>query len=156
MKKAIIVIVLIICYIQKYEYVDLSKFASERIKVEVKGEVNKPGVYEIPYQSNVKDAIEAASGFRESANQEAINQANIVKQNDVIHVPKINNEKKQISINTATMEQLTTLNGVGPSTAQKIIDFRNEHGCFQTIEDIMKVKGIKQKLFDKMKDQITL
>lgn len=63
---------------------------------------------------------------------------------------------EKININTATAEQLDELYGIGPSRAQAIVDYRNEHGNFQSIEDIMKVNGIKQGEFDKIKDNITV
>jgi len=63
---------------------------------------------------------------------------------------------EKININTATAEQLDELYGIGPSRAQAIIDYRNEHGNFQSIEDIMKVNGIKEGEFDKIKDNITV
>lgn len=62
----------------------------------------------------------------------------------------------KININTATLGQLETLNGIGSTLAGRIVDYRQSSGPFKTIEDIMKVKGIKQGIFDKIKDQITV
>ncbi len=156
MKKIIIILILIVCYFQKYEYVDLSEFKSESITVEVKGEVEKPGVYELAYQSTIKDAIDAAQGVKSGANTDTINMNQIVTHNEVIVVDQKNDQVVQVSLNAATLEQLTSIKGIGPSTAQKIIDYRNENGLFKRIEDIMNVKGIKQKLFDKIKDSLRL
>ena len=69
--------------------------------------------------------------------------------------PPLQQEQKKISINSATEKELQTLTGIGPSMAQRIIAYRSQQP-FQTIEDIMKVKGIKEKLFAKIKEQITL
>ena len=62
----------------------------------------------------------------------------------------------KVDINTASAEQLDTLYGIGPTKAQAIIDYRNEHGKFQSVEDIKKVNGIKEGEFDKIKDNITV
>ena len=63
---------------------------------------------------------------------------------------------EKINLNTATLEELTTLERIGPKYAQRIIDYRETHGPFEKIEDIMKVKGIGQKTFDANKDVITV
>ena len=156
MKKIVVLLIFVVCYFQKYEFVDLKRFESETIKIEVKGEVNAPGVYKLAYQSTINDAIKAAKGFKENANSDAINLNQIVSANDVIVVGTINQAITSVSLNSATLEQLMTLKGVGPSTAQKIVDYRNENGSFKAIEEIMNVKGIKQKMFDRIKDSITL
>ncbi|NBL00161.1 MAG: ComEA family DNA-binding protein, partial [Erysipelotrichia bacterium] len=75
---------------------------------------------------------------------------------DVIVIQTIETEKRKVSINSASLEELTTLNGIGSATAQKIIDYRTQVRSFQTLEDIMQVKGIKEGLFAKIKDQICL
>lgn len=156
MFKTIIILIFVVLYFQKFTYVDLSNYQSDEIKVEIKGEVHNPDTYIVPYDSTIDDLIKIANGINEKANLESINLNQILKNNDVIVIPQIQNqESKKISINSATIEELSTLPGIGPAMAQRIIDYRNNQ-LFQKIEDIMNVKGIKEKLFMKIKDYITL
>ena len=78
----------------------------------------------------------------------------ILKQNDLIVLYPITD--KRTSINQANLEELQELPGIGPSIAQKIIDYRNEYGFFQKLDDIMRIKGIKNALFNKIKEHIRL
>lgn len=157
MKKALIILIVVICYFQRYDYIDLSRYQSELIHVEVKGEIKRPNVYELHYQSKLEDLIEKAGGFKDKADTSGLNMNKDLHDKDVIVIQKIDqNTKEKISINAATLEQLTQLNGVGPATAQKIIDYRNQVGSFQSLEEIMNISGIKEKLFAKIKDYICL
>ena len=156
MFKTIVILIFVVLYFQKFTYVDLSNYQSDEIKVEIKGEVHNPDTYIVPYDSTIDDLIKIANGTNEKANLESINLNQILKNNDVIVIPQIQNqETKKISINSATIEELSTLPGIGPAMAQRIIDYRNNQS-FQKIEDIMNVKGIKEKIFMKIKDYITL
>ena len=82
----------------------------------------------------------------------------ILKDADVLSIPYQIDEEElpRVSINQATHEELQQLDGIGPSTADAIIQYREEHGLYQTIEDIMKVKGIGNAKFEKIKEKITL
>ena len=82
----------------------------------------------------------------------------ILKDADVLSIPYQTNagEVPRISINQATRDELQQLDGIGPSTADAIIQYREEHGLYQTIEDVMKVKGIGNAKFEKIKEKITL
>ena len=82
----------------------------------------------------------------------------VLKDADVLSIPYQTDEKElpRVSINQATREELQQLDGIGPSTADAIIQYREEHGLYQTIEDIMKVKGIGNAKFEKIKEKITL
>ena len=156
MFRTIVILIFVVLYFQKFTYVDLSNYQSDEIKVEINGEVHNPDTYIVPYDSTIDDLIKIANGISEKANLESINLNQILKNNDVIVIPQIQNqESKKISINSATIEELSTLPGIGPAMAQRIIDYRNNQS-FQKIEDIMNVKGIKEKLFMKIKDYITL
>jgi competence protein ComEA len=143
--------------------------------VYVSGAVARPDVYELPPDSIVKDAIEAAGGPTGEADLNRINLARRVQDEEQIYVPQKGEESPPVSppsgpslsspsgqkgdkvnINTATAEELDTLPGVGPSIAQRIIDYRTTHGPFQSIEDIKKVKGIGDATFEELKDKITV
>ena len=155
MKTIIAIGVLILFYIsQTYTKVDLSSFQLETIRVEIKGEVTKPGVYELPKHATLEDLLQEASGAKETANLDAFNLTMPLLHQSVIVIGK-KQEKKCISINQADQKALMELNGVGEATAQRIIEYRMVQP-FQTIEDVMKIKGIKEKLFSKIKDEICL
>ena len=127
------------------------------LQVHVSGAVVNPGVYKLETGSRIIDAINAAGGFTSEAVQDNLNLAKPVEDGEQIKVStntpaQINNGK--ININTADLSQLQSLNGVGPSTAQKIIDYRNANGSFKTIEDLKKVSGIGDKTYAKFADKI--
>lgn len=136
---------------------------TEYIFVYVCGAVNREGVYELPSGSRVYQAIEVAGGFREDADMKAVNQAEVLEDEERIYVPVIGEEVQveseesgKININKASKEELMTLPGVGESRAESIIKYREDTGSFQNIEDIMQVSGIKEGLFEKIKDLITV
>lgn len=137
-----------------------------KIQVHVTGEVNKPGVYKLDEGSRIMDAVNAAGGFTAKADQNSLNLAKVLEDGEQILINSVDaslNQSSQsnsatnngkVNINTADLTLLQTLNGVGPSTAQKIIDYRNANGKFKAIEDLKKVSGIGDKTFEKFKDQI--
>lgn len=122
------------------------------------------------------DAIEAAGGITTNADIDRINLAYIVQDGQKINIPNVNSVEKEIyiienigeniiiediktsnnliNINTANQSELETLTGIGPSTALKIINYREENGKFKTIEDIKKVPGIGESKFDAIKNEI--
>lgn len=135
--------------------------------VHVCGEVVKPGVYELKAGARVYDAVELAGGLTEDAVEEAVNLAETVVDGQQIRIPdrqqagsmdvSIQAESEgKVNLNTATEEQLMTLSGVGSSRARDIIAYREEHGPFFVIEDVMKVPGIKEAAFAKIKEDITV
>ena len=87
--------------------------------------------------------------------ESAINRNMILSHRDVINIP-IRSEESCISINYANLDELTKVNGLGPKTAQSIIDYRNEFGLFQKLEDLLEVKGIGEKKLEKMRDSLCL
>lgn len=153
MKKLLLLFLFLIFITQKVNYVDLTQYKSNAIYVEVKGEVEYPDVYKLKYNSTMNDVLKKAK-LKKSADTSSINLTQTLHDKDVVVIPVYKNTK--ISINSATLDELCTLNGIGPSMAQKIIDYRNTYGSFKTIEDIMQVKGIKEKLYLKIKDYISL
>ncbi|WP_347300069.1 helix-hairpin-helix domain-containing protein [Dolosigranulum savutiense] len=142
----------------------------ELFMVDVKGEVHAPGVYELPADGRVKDAIAMAEGLTDEANELAINFAQKVEDQMVIYVPHIDDDagtpeiavagagsdsgELVVNINTATEQELMTLSGIGQAKAQQIIQYREENGLFDTPEDLMNVSGIGEKSFETLKDRI--
>ncbi|MBE5971258.1 MAG: hypothetical protein E7246_01865 [Lachnoclostridium sp.] len=137
------------------------------IYVHICGEVNKPGVYELPEGSRIFEAVEAAGGFTEEAAEASLNLAQVISDEAQIVIltmeeaeEKARMEREQaagiVNINTASKEQLMTLTGIGESRAEDIIRYRSESGGFQSIEEIMNVPGIKESAYLKIKDSITV
>lgn len=140
------------------------------------GEVNNPGVYELMRGDRVFQAVKKAGGVTEDAAQEYLNLAAEVTDGMRIRVPskeeaeRLKNDAEngwmedeqsaqqgvKVNLNTATLEQLMTLRGIGESRARDIIAYREEHGGFKKIEDIKKVSGIKDAAFQKIKEDITV
>lgn len=145
----------------------------EKWVVDVKGEVRRPGVYVVTSEQRIYDVIELAGGFTENAEEKVINLAAKIMDEMVIYVPKIGEEVQtqmpslwtesanqsedgKIHINMATMDEITTLNGIGPKKAQAIIDYRDENGPFQTIDDLLQVSGIGEKTLESLRDDIVI
>lgn len=145
------------------ETVVVSKDAKEtektgEIVVYVCGAVKKPGVYHLPKGTRIQDAIEQAGGFAEGADETSQNLAALLEDEMQLTVPFINTEgqSKKVNLNTADKEELMTLPGVGDSKAESILQYRKENGRFRKIEDIMEIPGIKEGMFEKIKDDITV
>lgn len=137
----------------------------KEIKVYICGEVKKPGVYTLIEGERLYKLIEIAGGFTDKAAKENLNLAMKLKDEDYIFVPSIegllnNSQGKTISskinINTATLEELKMLPRVGDAIAQRIIDYREKNGPFRDIKDIKNVSGIGDKMFENIKDKITV
>jgi competence protein ComEA len=137
----------------------------KEIKVYICGEVKKPGVYTLIEGERLYKLIDIAGGFTDKAAKENLNLAMKLKDEDYIFVPSIegllnNSQGKTISskinINTATLEELKTLPRVGDAIAQRIIDYREKNGPFRDIKDIKNVSGIGDKMFENLKDKITV
>lgn len=135
---------------------DLEEIKTDTIHVTMRGAVKNKGSTELTMYTTLQEALDKA-GLEENADTSLLNPDTVLKDHDVIFVPykKEEGELQRISINTASKEELCTLPGIGEGTADKIIAYRSEH-LFQSIEDLMKVKGIGQAKFDKLKDLITL
>lgn len=131
--------------------------AENKIVVQIIGEVNNPNVYEVQMGIRLNELIEIAGGFTENADIKQVNLALLLTDQMKITIPSILDSEEKVSkinINTADLALLMTLNGIGEVKAQAIIDYRETHGPFKTIEEIMKVKGIGLKTFEKIKDYI--
>ncbi len=155
----------------------------DKVVVFVCGAVENPGVYEFTTQNRIDDAIKAAGGFTGEADKEYVNLAAKLVDGTKLEIPTVSEVEQSaaaapskgpetydkpmeeasnpesgglVNINTASKDQLKTLPGIGDGIAGKIINYREENGSFKTKEDIMNVSGIKEKLFSKISDHITV
>lgn len=147
------------------------------IVVDVRGAVAKPGVYTLPPGSRVQDALALAGDVLSHAETRGINLARKLNDGEQIYVPTVaeatltpaaaltKGERQptatktplgKININTATVAELDVLPGIGPSIAQRIVDYRTQNGPFKKIEDLKKVRGIGDALFEQVKDLVTV
>ena len=135
------------------------------IWVDVCGAVTEPGVYRLESGARVYQAVEAAGGFLEGAERTAVNLAAILKDGEQIRI--LTEEEAQVrydleaaaglvNLNTADVQQLCTLTGIGTSRAEDIIAYREKEGPFQSIEEIKNVAGIKEGTYQKIKDKIVV
>jgi competence protein ComEA len=137
----------------------------ETIFVHIEGAVNSPGIKKVPKGTRLFEVINFASGECKDADISKINLASIVKDEQKIYVPYKESEltnasakenSKYININSASSEDLQRLEGIGPSMAERILDYREEVGYFGSIEDIKNVSGIGEAKYNKIKDYITI
>lgn len=140
------------------------------LKIHIVGAVARPGLYELKPGSRAADAIDAAGGATAAADLSQVNLAAKLADGQQLVVPEAGaaaaapagrdsaapGAAGPVSINSATADQLTQLDGVGPKTAQKIIDYREAHGGFKNIEELMEVPGIGPAKFEQIKNQVTL
>jgi len=138
------------------------------VRVYVSGAVRQPDVYELPAGSIVKDAVQAAGGASQEADLDRINLAAAVADGQHVYVPRQGEQdlpveppanraagEERVNINTADAATLETLPGIGPSLAQRIVEYRQANGPFATVQDIMNVSGIGPGIFAKIEELIT-
>ena len=147
--------------------------------VDIKGEVLSPGVYEFSCESRIQEVIKKAGGFTEEADETKINLAQKITDQMQIIVPNLhskqeggvteetsgkatssnttpsNSKQGVININTATLEELQTIKGIGKKKAEAILQYRKEHGAFRSKEDLLQVKGIGKKALEAIESQVT-
>lgn len=148
-----------------------SSESEKKIVIYICGQVKNPGVYEFSSGDRIAAAVKAAGGFTSKASWESVNQAEKMKDGQQIYVPSEEEAEGsssgntaggsgtsagKVNINTAGREELMTLSGIGESKAEDIIAYREEHGPFSKTEDIMKIQGIKEGIYNKIKDSITI
>ena len=132
------------------------------IYVHVLGAVVEPGLYELNEGDRAVDAVAAAGGFAEGADQTQLNLARLLVDGEQIVVPLIGETPPaaatdgKVNLNTADQAQLETLPRVGPALAQRILDWREANGRFSTIEDLLSITGIGDKTYDGLKDLVTV
>ncbi|WP_375346037.1 helix-hairpin-helix domain-containing protein [Priestia megaterium] len=152
----------------------ISSQDSPFVMVDIKGAVQKPGVYQLPKDARVKDALAQAGGATKEADLRQLNLASKLQDEMAVYIPAAgeeippsspvssisssgtSNDQPLVNINTANTEELQTLNGIGPSKASAIVSYREENGLFQTVEDLGQVSGIGEKSLEKIKAQITV
>lgn len=132
----------------------------ENIWVHVCGAVNSPGVYVLPAGSRSYEAVEAAGGFNRDACEDYLNMAAVLSDGSRLEIPTLKEiEEKElypdeqsgfVNINTADVEKLCSLPGVGEGRAKAIVEYREKQGRFQKKEDIMQVSGIGEKMYERM------
>ncbi|NLD20403.1 MAG: hypothetical protein GX663_09220 [Clostridiales bacterium] len=141
--------------------------ASQGIYVDIGGEVKEPKLAKLEEGSRVEDAITAAGGLTADADLTSINRAAFVEDGEKIYIPSLSSggggdgaecadSTGKININTADSAQLQELTGIGPVTAESIINYREENGRFKAVEDIKDVSGIGDKTYEKFKDDISV
>lgn len=144
--------------------------SNDVIYVYICGEVKHPGVYKFSKDDRIVAAIKASGGLTSKASAESINQAEKMKDGQQITIPSkkqtaknegsdskaVQSSSGKININTAGVKELMTLSGIGEAKASDIISYREEHGPFSDISDIMKIQGIKEGIYHKIKDKITI
>ncbi|MED0872207.1 helix-hairpin-helix domain-containing protein [Bacillus mobilis] len=136
------------------------------IVIDMKGAVVKEGVYEMKEGDRVKDAIEKAGGLLPEADRMKVNLAQMVQDQMILYVPNKNEQVQEaaaaskgegkVQINAASKEQLEKITGIGSRKAESILKYREEHGPFQKIEDLLEIDGIGVKSLEKIKDQIII
>ena len=152
---------------------------NDKVTIYISGEVKNPGVVELKYDARLADGVDLCGGLTKDANLNGINLAMKIKdeghyiipkvgeetkdtvvndneyrnENNTLNEPESNNDNK-ININTADLSELDSLPGFGQVTAQKIIEYRQEHTKFNSIEELMNIKGIGEKKFNNVKDYI--
>ena len=154
---------------------------TNQIVVHITGEVKNAGIVYLESGARIADAIEAAGGATEDADLDQVNLAYLLEDGQKIYIPNKNEEIEQgeyiisdsgenvieesssakevsgkVNINTATQEELETLTGIGSVLAQRIIEYREENGNFESIEDIKNVKGIGDSKYSDIKDSICI
>ena len=158
------------------EEIVIEKEVSSKLVVDIKGEVNNPGVYELDNGKRINDVITLAGGLTVDADVSNINLSEKITDGMLINIPKkeelieedetIKETKKEvvtttskdnkISINNASLNELMKINGIGRVKAESIINYRNTNGKFKSIEELTKVNGIGKATFEKIKDYIKL
>lgn len=140
--------------------------ASVEIYVHILGQVVRPGLYALPDGARAVDAVAAAGGFTETADAGGVNLARFVSDGEQIVVPAIGETPTggapgiggdgRVNLNTADAAALDTLPGIGPATAQKILAWREQHGRFASVDDLLDVGGIGPAKLDAIRDLVTL
>ena len=131
---------------------------TKEILVNIQGKVKFPGIYTLKEEKYLYEVVDMAGGFLNSADTKGINLVQLIDCSCTINIQGLEEtqENALININYASFEQLLLLPGIGKSYANKIIEYRSNVGLFKTIEDIKLIPGIKDNVFNQIKDKITV
>lgn len=155
-------------YYETEEYTKTEDSKKDQITIHIAGEVNNPGIVILDEGARIVDALEAAGGETPNADINKLNLAYVLEDGEKLYIPNKNEEEAEyvtkgnenqtgttkININTAQIEELSTLPGIGEATANKIIEYRKENGKFEKIEDIKNVPGIGDSKFQNIKEML--
>lgn len=136
--------------------------------VQAAGAVLHPGLYRLPPGSRVDDLVQAAGGFAPDADPDRVNLAALLTDGEKIYIPRVgevlpadvavggasSSAAAPVDLNTASIAQLDTLPGIGPATAQAIIDYRSQHGRFRSVDDLLNVRGIGPAKLDELRSLV--
>jgi len=149
---------------------------NETILVDVKGAIKSPGVYKMEQYERVQDVVDKAGGFKKHADETMINLAQKLTDEMVIYVPMEGEEplegipliaseatanpqateEGKVHLNSATQQEVETLNGIGPKKAEAILMYREENGPFHSVEQLTEISGIGEKTVENIRDQIVV
>lgn len=129
---------------------------NDKITVEILGEVKYPGKYTVKAGTKIKEILYLVGGLLETSDTSLINLNEDLINNDIIFVNKSIKKENRININTASIQELTKLTGIGQKKAEQIVLYRKTKGSFKTIHDLAKVEGITEKIIIDIIDEITL
>lgn len=155
-------------YYETEENLETKEKNINQITIHITGEVNNPGIVILDEGERIVDALEAAGGETQNADINKLNLAYVLDDGEKLYIPGKNEEEKEyitrgngnqtetakVNINTAQIEELSTLPGIGEATANKIIEYRKENGKFEKIEDIKNVPGIGDSKFQNIKEML--
>lgn len=126
------------------------------IVVEIKGEVKNPNIYRLPQGSRISDLISVAGGFTSLADNKNVNLAALLEDGMIILINSNDSLIKKVNINQASYDELMTLKGMTKTRANNIIEYRNNHGYFNSIDELLKYKLVTNEIFDQIKEFITI
>ena len=144
---------------------EMESISQQRLMIDVAGAVMNPGVYSLPLNARVFEAIKAAGGLKKGADTSDINQARILRDGEQIYVYPTTTSSGGVArpamrkngpvmINRATVKDFESLDGIGPVLANRIVSYRKINGPFAAVEDLLKVPGIGQSKFAQFKEKL--
>ncbi|QGH34992.1 hypothetical protein GI584_13500 [Gracilibacillus salitolerans] len=151
------------------EMLEEEELVPTEYKIDIKGEIKNPGVYQVTENDRVEDVIHLAGGFSSNADNQMINLAERVYDEMVIYVPAkgenaeekqqvidTGNDDQQVKVNIASIEEMQTIPGIGEVKANAIIEYRETYGRFEKLEDLTKVSGIGDKTVEKLEEYVRI